>query len=815
MEGCTLFKSRKEFREEFIKELETSAGKSVKEASNLNAYRALISLINEKINSNWMKTTNKYINNNVKQAYYFSIEYLPGKFLYKNLRNLGILNICEKELKQLGFDLNELESEEAEAGLGNGGLGRLASCFMDSLASLQLPGHGYGIRYKFGLFEQKIVDGYQIELPDNWLSSDYLWEIKRPDQTVEVKFGGDVNINPENGDLQFELENYETVKAVPYDIALVGYQNNTFNTLRLWSAESAIQGPYEKNERIDDRYKYLDYNRTVESISQFLYPDDTTYEGKLTKLKQQYFLCSAGLQDVFRTFDKYDLPYDKLPKKVALHVNDTHPALLIPELMRILLDEKNYSWEKAWKITVNCVSYTNHTIMSEAMEEWSVQLIKNLLPRIYMIIEEINERFCQKLWENYSASPDKIKEMAIIADDQVKMAHLSIVGSHSINGVSKLHSDILKKDVMKSFYQVYPEQFNNKTNGVTHRRWLLQANPKLSELITDYIGKGWIEKPDYLEKLLEYKDSEKLQNRLEKVKKQDKEKLADYIKEKQGIEVNTESIFDIHVKRIHAYKRQIMNCFHIMHLYNKLKENPDLDITPRTFIFAGKAASTYYLAKRIIKLINNIASVINNDDSINNKIKVVFLENYSVTLAQKIIPAGDISEQISTASKEASGTGNMKFMMNGALTLGTLDGANVKIHELVGDDNIFIFGLKADEVLEYYNQGGYSARELYYSDSRIKKVMEQLITSSPFIGGGEDFQDIYNFILNDNDIFFILKDFDSYVEAQKVVGQTYRSRQQWLQKCIVNISKSGFFSTDRTITEYADDIWEIKPLSID
>ncbi|MFW6006484.1 MAG: glycogen/starch/alpha-glucan phosphorylase [Halanaerobiales bacterium] len=806
-----MFKDKETFKDTFLKKIKNLAGKSIDEVTNIDVYKSLANMIKEEINHNWSETKKQYINNRVKQTYYFSIEYLPGKMLHKNLLSLGIYDICKEGLEELGFDLEQIKKEEREAGLGNGGLGRLASCFLDSLASLNYPGHGYGIRYKYGLFEQKIINGNQVELLDSWLNNEFVWEIRRPGRAVNVKFYGDVEVNQNEGEFDFKHVNYEQVKAVPYDVPVIGFDNNTVNTMRLWSAESVETEPATVE---NNRYQHLNYTRTVEFITQFLYPDDNTYEGKEMRLKQQYFLCSAGLQDIFKIFDKYEIPYSEFPDKISLHVNDTHPALLIPELMRILIDEKNLEWKEAWNITQNTVSYTNHTIMSEALETWPVNMFKNLLPRIYMITEEINKRFCRKLIQNYSCNLEKAAQMAIICDGQIKMAHLAIAGSHSVNGVSPLHTKILKENEMNVFYKRFPAKFNNKTNGITHRRWLLQANPALTDLLKNVIGQNWIYHPQTLIKILQYQDSESFQNDIKEVKQTNKRKLSEFIRKNMGININVNSIFDVHIKRIHGYKRQLLNILHVMYLYNCLKENPDLDMVPRTFIFAGKAASSYYLAKRIIKLINTVADLINSDKSINDKIKVVFLENYSVTLAEKIIPAADVSEQISTASKEASGTGNMKFMMNGALTLGTMDGANLQIYNMVGKENIYTFGLKADEVLSHYKNGSYSSRRIYYNDSRIKKLLEQLI-SGPLTESDENFETIYDFLLNQNDPYFILKDFDSYVETQEMIDINYRNQKDWLKKSIINIAHSGKFSSDSTISEYAGEIWGIRPLKIE
>ncbi|MFW6268560.1 MAG: glycogen/starch/alpha-glucan phosphorylase [Bacillota bacterium] len=808
-----MFENKEQFKKMFKEKVNTLTGKSIEEATNSDAYRVLGSLVKERANEKWAETNKQYRNQQVKQAYYFCIEFLIGRLLNNNLLNMGLLKVCDQGLQELGFDLGELEEEEPEAGLGNGGLGRLAACFLDSLASLKLPGHGCGIRYKYGLFKQKIIDGHQVELPDYWLNDGYIWEIRRPEKSVEVHFGGHVEtVTKEDGDIDFEHQDYEVVKAVPYDVPIIGYKSENVNTLRLWSAEIAegMSERYIQSEK--DRNKFLEYKRSVESISEFLYPDDYNYEGRLLRLKQQYFLCSAGLQSIFRTFEKYGLPYQEFPHKVALHVNDTHPSLLIPELMRILMDEKGLGWDQAWQITQQTISYTNHTLMSEALETWPIEMMKSLLPRIYMIINEINERFCQRLWDLYPGDFDRISDMAIIAEDKVKMAHLAIVGGHSVNGVAKLHTKIIKEQQMNNFYEVFPEKFNNKTNGITHRRWLIKCNPQLSELITETIGEEWIENPQEIEKIVKYREDNDFQKRIAEIKESNKTQLAEYIKEQTGIIINENSIFDVHAKRLHGYKRQLMNVLHIMHLYNKIKDNKNIDMVPRTFIFSAKAAAGYYFAKRVIKLINSVARVINNDQSINDLLKVVFLEDYSVSLAEKIIPAADISEQISTASKEASGTGNMKFMMNGALTIGTMDGANIEIHDLVGEDNIFIFGLSAEEVQNYYNHGGYSARNIYNEDPRLKRVLDQLVEPGVFAETPDEFNFIFQSLLNNNDEYFVLKDFDDYASTQKKVDQTYRDQTEWLKKCIINIAHSGNFSSDGTIAKYASDIWNIKPV---
>ncbi|OIJ18576.1 glycogen phosphorylase [Anaerobacillus alkalidiazotrophicus] len=809
-----MFSDKEVFKKEFIETLEYTSSKTLDEASPINLYNTLGTMIRSYVSKNWINTIKTYQQSGEKQVYYFSMEFLLGRLLQSNMLNLNILNIVKEGLDDLGVNIDAIVEQEHDAGLGNGGLGRLAACFLDSIASLQLPGHGCGIRYKYGLFEQKLVDGYQLELPDYWLKEDYVWEVRRTDRSVHVRFGGHVEMNQDNGELTFEHKNYETVLAVPYDVPIVGFDNNTVNTLRLWSAEPVITGYDMYTSDRENYYKFLNYKRSIETISEFLYPDDSHFEGKKLRLKQQYFLVSAGLQSILQSYKrKIKASLRDLPEKIVLHINDTHPALIVPELMRILIDEEGFSWEDAWRITTQTCAYTNHTTLVEALEKWPISLFKELLPRIYMIVEEINERFCRDLWLKYPGEYNRISELAIIADEQVRMAHLAIVGSFSVNGVAKLHTDILKEREMNNFYQVYPEKFNNKTNGITHRRWLMSANPKLASHITDAIGTRWIKQPRDLIGLLKYANDSSFQEKVSQVKLDNKIALAKYIKAQTGIVVDEHSIFDVQVKRLHAYKRQLLNVFHIMELYNLLRENPNLDIVPRTFIFGAKAAPSYFFAKEIIKLINTVANVVNNDPHIQGKLKVVFLENYGVSIAEKIIPAADVSEQISTASKEASGTGNMKFMMNGALTIGTLDGANVEICDMVGRDNIFIFGLTSEEVLNYYSHGGYVARSIYNNDPRVRTVLDQLMDG--FCGNDKvEFKDIYYHILSNNDEYFVLKDFDNYVETHQKVDLTYRDQKDWVKKSIVNIAHSGKFSSDRTIGEYATDIWGIRPVII-
>ncbi|MFP3125068.1 glycogen/starch/alpha-glucan phosphorylase [Ectobacillus funiculus] len=798
-----MFSSKEGFKAAFLDKLETMYGKSFKDSTPRDQYNTLGHMIREYISSRWIATNERNRTENHKQMYYLSIEFLLGRLLGSNLMNLGILKMCEEGLQELGISLNELEENEADAGLGNGGLGRLAACFLDSLASLNLPGHGCGIRYKHGLFDQKIVNGYQVELPEQWLRHGNVWEVRRHDQAVEVSFWGNVETSKIAGKLEFHHRKAEVIMAVPYDIPVVGYDTETVNTLRLWNAEPVPFPPNNQN--------VLVYKRETEAVSEFLYPDDTHDEGKILRLKQQYFLVSASLQNIVKLHRERNGTLRNLHEKVAIHINDTHPVLAIPELMRILLDEEKLSWDEAWNITVNTVSYTNHTTLSEALEKWPVRIFQPLLPRIYMIVEEINERFCRDLWDKYPYDWKRIEDMAIIAHDLVKMAHLAIAGSHSVNGVAKIHTDILKKREMQLFHEYYPEKFNNKTNGITHRRWLLKANPQLASLITDTIGPGWIRKPTELQALASYKQDAAFREKFHGVKQLRKELLAKRIEEQTGVRVDTNSIFDVQVKRLHAYKRQLLNVLHIMHLYNRLKEDQSFTMHPRTFIFGAKASPGYYYAKKIIKLINEVAEKVNNDPQTRDRLKVVFLENYRVSLAEDIFPAADVSEQISTASKEASGTGNMKFMMNGAVTVGTLDGANIEIQEEAGTDNIFIFGLTAEEVLHYYQSGGYRSSDYYHHDKRIKKVVDQLINGF-FPDGGDEFEAIYDSLIVQNDEYFVLRDFAPYVDVQDLVGKTYENRNRWLEMSISNVARSGYFTSDRTISQYASDIWHINPV---
>ena len=795
-----MFSNVPQFKTAFLKKLEMMFGTSFEESTSREQFQTLGHMIREHVSSDWIKTNELYRAGAKKQVYYLSIEFLLGRLLRHNLINLGVEKVVCEGLSELGIELDQLEEIEADAGLGNGGLGRLAACFLDSLASLDLPGHGCGIRYKHGLFEQKIVDGYQVELPEQWLRHGHVWEVRKTDDAVEVPFWGEIESRMEKGRLVFRHLNAETIMAVPYDLPVIGYETQTVNTLRLWNAEPS---------RFPANADIFKYKKDTESVSEFLYPDDTHDEGKILRLKQQYFLVASSLKAIVNAFKKKNKSLLEFHDYVSIHINDTHPAIAVPELMRLLMDEEGLGWDDAWKITVQTLSYTNHTTLAEALERWPIRIFKPLLPRIFMIVEEINERFCKQVWEQYPDDWGRVESMAIIAHDEVRMAPLAIVGSHSVNGVAQLHTEILKNREMNLFYQFYPERFNNKTNGITHRRWLLKANPGLSGLITDAIGPEWVSSPQKLEELMSFKNDSAFLEKLHGIKQANKERLAKRILGKTGIEVDSESIFDVQVKRLHAYKRQLLNVLHIMHLYNALKEDPEALLFPRTFIFGAKASPGYYFAKKVIKLINSVAEKVNNDPATKDKLKVVFLENYRVSLAEEIFPAADISEQISTASKEASGTGNMKFMMNGAMTLGTLDGANVEITDLVGRENIFLFGLTAEEVLDYQSNGGYHSLEYYHHDERIREVVDQLVNGF-FPDTENHFNEIFDTLLGHNDQYFVLRDFASYAEAHQEVSRSYLDRNAWLQKSLVNIAKSGYFSSDRTIKDYADQIWKVQ-----
>lgn len=800
------------FKRNYEVKISSMFAKSLDSASLLDKYVALASMIRDAINQRWIATNNTYLAKGEREVYYFSLEFLVGKFLENNLLYLGARDVCHQGLAELGIDLDELIEVEPDAGLGNGGLGRLAACFLDSIASMSLPGHGCGIRYKYGLFTQKIVDGYQVELPDNWLRDSNAWEIHKPDKAVIVKLNGRVEaVLTEDGESKFEHVDYIPVLAVPYDMPIIGYNNNTVSTLRLWSAEAIdVYFDFPSFSR-GDYISAISNRYSVEAISEVLYPDDSNYQNRQLRLKQQYFFVSAGLQSIVRRYKNKICNIEKLAEYIVVHINDTHPALAVPELMRILIDEEGLGWDEAWKQTTNIIAYTNHTIMPEALETWPIEVFRSLLPRIMMIVEEINARFCEQLNKAYPDDADRVRRMAILSDGVVKMANLAVVGSFSVNGVAAVHSELLKTLVMRELYEFFPEKFGNKTNGVTHRRWLIKANPLLTKLLEETIGPYWIHKPERLQYLQQYKDDAGVLENLHKIKRSNKERLAAFIKKNVGIIVDPDSIFDVQVKRIHAYKRQLLNVLHIIHLYNRLCDDPGFDMAPRTFIIAGKAAPSYYFAKSIIKLINELADVVNNDPRIEGRIKLVFLENYGVQMAEHIFPASDVSEQISTASKEASGTGNMKFMMNGAVTIGTDDGANIEIRQLVGDNNFFLFGLSVKEVLDYYANGGYSSSALLNSDARLGRIIRQLhggfFTKVPH----DEFISIVRSLLAYNDEYFVLRDFDSYAEAQQKVDAAYKDRKRWQGMALQNIAYGGRFSSDYTIAQYARDIWRISP----
>ena len=794
--------------------------KTLTEASRQEIFQAVSYTVKDVIIDQWIATQHVLDRDDPKILYYMSMEFLMGRALGNNLINLTCYNEVKEALAEMGVDLNLIEDEEPDPALGNGGLGRLAACFMESLATLGYPAYGCGIRYHYGMFRQKIKDGFQIEEPDDWLKNGYPFELKRPEHSYEVKFGGYVSARTdETGRTRFVHENYQSVMAIPYDMPIIGYNNNVVNTLMIWDAE-----PKQSFEL--DAFDKGDYKKAVEqqnlarNLVEVLYPNDNHIAGKELRLKQQYFFVSASLQRAVDRFKKNHADISMLPEKVAIQMNDTHPTVAVAELMRILLDDEGLSWDEAWSITTKTCAYTNHTIMAEALEKWPIEIFSRLLPRIYQIVEEINRRFILKIQEEFPNDGDKIRKMAIIYDGQVKMAHLAIAASYSVNGVARLHTEILKKRELNDFYQMFPQKFNNKTNGITQRRFLMHGNPLLASWVTEHIGADWITNLSYMSKLAIYADDEKMQQEFMNIKYQNKLRLAKYIQQHNGVEVDPRSIFDVQVKRLHEYKRQLLNILHVMYLYNELKEHPDLDFIPRTFIFGAKAAAGYRNAKLTIKLINSVADVINNDKSIDGKIKVVFIEDYKVSNAELIFAAADVSEQISTASKEASGTGNMKFMLNGALTLGTMDGANVEIAEEVGKDNIFIFGMSADEVIEHEKKRDYDPMQIFNQDQDVRKVLMQLINGMYSPNDPELFRDLYNSLLNTQctqyaDTYFILADFRSYVEAQKRVMEAYKDEKNWAKSAILNVAHSGKFSSDRTIQEYVDDIWHLNRIKVD
>ena len=808
-----------EFKKEVEDYLKVLFRKSINEADDQQKFQAVAYAVKDFIVDQWMATHRTYEEQDVKTVYYLSMEFLTGRALGNIIINLKGNQAIKDAIEEFGMDLDVIEDQEPDAALGNGGLGRLAACFLDSLSTLGYPAYGCGIRYKYGMFKQVIENGYQLEKPDDWLKYGNPFEIKRPEYAVEVKFGGYVAIRKDEcGRDKFVQENYQSVRAVPYDLPIVGYNNNVVNTLRIWDAEPIDTFNLDSFDK-GDYQKAVEQENLARTICEVLYPNDNHMAGKELRLKQQYFFVSASIQRaVMKYMEKHD-DIRKIHEKVVFQLNDTHPTVTVAELMRILMDEYNLSWDEAWDVTTKSCAYTNHTIMSEALEKWPLELFSRLLPRIYQIIEEINRRFVLQIQAAYPDDNSKVEKMAIIYDGQVKMAHLAIAAGFSVNGVAKLHTEILKHQELKDFYEMMPEKFNNKTNGITQRRFLLHGNPLLAQWVTDKIGDDWITNLKHINELSVYADDELSQKEFMNIKYKNKVRLAKYIKEHNGIEVDPRSIFDVQVKRLHEYKRQLLNILHVMYLYNKLKQNPGMDFYPRTFIFGAKASAGYMRAKSIIKLINSVGDVINNDASINGKIKVVFIENYRVSNAEIIFAAADVSEQISTASKEASGTGNMKFMLNGALTLGTMDGANVEIVDEVGEENAFIFGLSSDEVIAYEHNGQYNPRDIYNSDADIRAVLTQLVDGTYSQGNFEEFRDIYNSLLDGQggrpDMYFILKDFRSYAEAQERVEAAYKDEKKWARSAMLNTAKSGKFSSDRTIEEYAKEIWHLDKVKVE
>ncbi len=796
------FDSKEVFIERYKQEVSETYGREFEETFMAERYQVLGKMIRDYVGINWKETKNAIKKSQSKQLYYFSMEFLMGRLLTNNLMNLGIYDLVKEGLEELGMDINEMEEMESDAGLGNGGLGRLAACFMDSLASLDLAGHGNCIRYHYGLFKQKIVNNEQVELPDCWLKSGNIWEVWKPQHVVRVPFGGQLDAYmDQNGKFRSNYRPEFVVRAVPYDEPIIGYHTTTTNTLRLWDAEVD-----EDSVQSGQLNKYLN---DVTAITANVYPDDSTVEGKLLRLKQEYFFVCAGINQIIRSHLRVYPTLDNLGDKVAIQLNDTHPVLVIPELMRVLCDNYDYEWDQAWEIVTKTVAYTNHTVMAEALEKWPQEMVQSLLPRIYMIIEEIDRRF--KYEVDHKGMGHIWNNVAILKEGQVHMAHIAIVGSHSVNGVAKLHTEILIHDVMKDFVSLYPDRFNNKTNGITHRRWLLYSNPQLTKLLEETIGDSFKRHPEDLEKLMEHIDDPILQERFMNVKMERKQILADYVKKTLGIDVNVNSIFDCQAKRLHAYKRQLLNIFHVMHLYLKMKEEPSFRIYPRTFFFSAKAAPSYMLAKEIIKLINMVANRVNNDPETNHYLKVVFIPNYSVSVAEILLNAADVSEQISTAGKEASGTGNMKYMMNGALTLGTLDGANVEIVERVGYENAEIFGLRVEDIEEVRKENSYNAWDIYHNNYRVRRVIDSL-KNCTWSNNPDEFQLIYNDLLLRNDEFYVLADFDAYVYAQREIENRYQQKSNWARTMLINIAQSGYFSSDRTIKEYAKEIWNLQPI---
>ena len=814
----------KQFKKEAFKEsvkenVKFLYRKTLEEATQEQIFQAVSYTVKDVIIDNWLETQNAYQKQDPKIVYYMSMEFLMGRALGNNLLNLTAYGEVKEALEELGLDLNVIEDQEPDPALGNGGLGRLAACFLDSLATLNYCAYGCGIRYRYGMFKQEIKDGFQLEVPDNWLKNGYPFELRRPEYAKEVHFGGYVRVeyDPATGSNRFIHEGYQAVKAVPFDMPILGYNNKIVNTLRIWDAEPIVDFGLDSFDKGDYK-KAVEQENLARNIVEVLYPNDNHMAGKELRLKQQYFFVSASLQAAIEKYKKNHSDIRKLYEKVVFQMNDTHPTVAVAELMRILMDEEGLGWDEAWEVTTKCVAYTNHTIMSEALEKWPIELFSRLLPRVYQIIEEINRRFILEIQAKYPGNYEKIKKMAIIYDGQVKMAHLAIVAGFSVNGVARLHTEILKNQELKDFYEMMPEKFNNKTNGITQRRFLLHGNQLLADWVTDHIGPDWITDLSQISKLKPYVDDERAQQEFMNIKYQNKVRLAKYILEHNGVEVDPHSIFDVQVKRLHEYKRQLLNILHVIYLYDKIKRNPGMEFYPRTFIFGAKASAGYARAKKIIKLINSVADVVNNDKSIDNKIKVVFIENYRVSNAEMIFAAADVSEQISTASKEASGTGNMKFMLNGAPTIGTMDGANVEIVEEVGGENAFIFGLSSDEVINYENNGGYDPNVIYNTDGEIRQVLMELINGT-FSHDTELFRDLYDSLLRGNgydkaDQYFILADFRAYAAAQEKVEEAYRDEKRWARMAMMNTACSGKFTSDRTIQEYVDDMWHLDKVII-
>ena len=813
---------KKAFKKEVEQNVKQLFRKTVDEVSQQELYQAVSYVVKDAIIDDWIATQKQYEKDDPKIVYYMSMEFLLGRALGNNLINMTAYKEVKEALEEMGLNLNELEDQEPDPALGNGGLGRLAACFLDSLASLGYAAYGCGIRYRYGMFKQKIKDGYQEEKPDNWLKNGNPFELRRPEYAKEVRFGGNIRVeyDDKTGDIRFKQENYESVLAVPYDYPIVGYDNHIVNTLRIWDAEPIVDFQLDSFDR-GDYHKAVEQQNLAKTIVEVLYPNDNHYAGKELRLKQQYFFVSASLQAALEKYKKNHDDIHKLPEKMTIQMNDTHPTVAVAELMRLLLDEEGLGWDEAWEITTKTCAYTNHTIMAEALEKWPIDLFSRLLPRVYQIIQEIDRRFVAKIREMYPGNEEKVAKMQILRDGQVKMAHLAIVAGYSVNGVARLHTEILKKQELRDFYEMMPQKFNNKTNGITQRRFLMHGNPLLADWVTDKLGtKDWITDLSLMSGLKKWVDDEEALKEFMSIKYENKVRLAKYIKEHNGIEVDPRSIFDVQVKRLHEYKRQLLNILHVMYLYNEIKEHPEINFYPRTFIFGAKASAGYIRAKQIIKLINSVADVVNNDRSINGKLKVVFIEDYRVSNAEIIFAAADVSEQISTASKEASGTGNMKFMLNGAPTLGTMDGANVEIVEEVGAENAFIFGLSSDEVINYENNGGYNPMDIYNSDADIRRVVNQLVDGTYSQGDKEMYRDLYNSLLTAQggskaDTYFILKDFRSYADTQKKVEEAYRDKDRWAKMALLNTASCGKFSSDRTIQEYVDDIWHLDKVTVE